>query len=134
MNLTELRVGNFVSEGGKGAYRVISVSKESVFIDLPKSDKLPFGAKWKNDARNIEPVPITVEWYRRMGFTTQQFGPASLILSPNIDITHFQDTGDLWLAVGDSEVCLGSYKYVHQLQNLVFALSGEELEVKGGKP
>lgn len=131
MNLTELRVGNFVTQGKKDAYRVVSVNKESVFIDLPKSDKLPFGAKWKNDARNIEPVPITEEWLEKLGFGMQGAGPHYYMISKDVYLLFFPSECRILLVDDHQSVGLPvSVRHVHQLQNLVFALTGEELEVK----
>lgn len=80
-----------------------------------------------------KPIPLTEEWLEKFGFENQ---------SLDIFINHKEEQGH-WLeftgeyvelqSSGDysgHELGLKHVKHVHQLQNLYFALTGEELEVK----
>jgi hypothetical protein len=69
---------------------------------------------------HIKPVPLTEEWLVRFGFeelTSIKWRKGNLVL------TNFGHRID-WVVTDDFGVNL---KYVHQLQNLYFALTGEEL-------
>jgi hypothetical protein len=63
-------------------------------------------------------IPLSTYWLER--FTIDQYG------------AYYQAGADSWSLVDDSgdgvTIYLGSCKYVHQLQNLYFALTGTELE------
>ena len=76
---------------------------------------------------NYEPIPLTVEWLLMFGFKTAN------------DIYYEKDGIGLitGYAVGGAFVCGNSFGsrhthfyYVHQLQNLFFSLTGEELTIK----
>ena len=67
----------------------------------------------------FEPIPLTSEWLEKCknddyGFYQQSDGSYSLI----------DDYGD------GSTYYIGNLRYVHQLQNLYFALTGQELTIK----
>lgn len=78
----------------------------------------------------LYPIPLTPEWLERCGFKRMNAG-------------WINDSGSLSFYDKDSETGNGVYKmeygtrnyaagflYLHQLQNLYFALTGEELEIK----
>jgi len=67
------------------------------------------------------PIPLTEEWLLKFGFEiTDNFQTKDRFQ------THKQD-GFFWFEYGYIVVELN---YVHQLQNLYFALTGEELTIK----
>ena len=118
----ELRVGNWVA------------------LDLNHSDTSEFQieladlnliATDKN--RNYNPIPLTDEWLVKFGFEKNK---------NKVDI---YELGRLRIWIGSNGRCLaylieedttfGHYipvpiEYVHQLQNLYFAITGEELTIK----
>lgn len=77
-----------------------------------------------------EPIPLTIEWLDRCGFSLTQDEEGIQYYSREDCPIDFQaEAGsDKFEQVNP----LLSYKleYVHQLQNLYFALSGTELEIK----
>lgn len=82
----------------------------------------------------FKPIPLTPEWLERFGFQKTKNGGtfAEYYWSgKGMDLTL-----DLELSTStpeyDSQYVSGStqLKHVHQLQNLYFALTGEELEIK----
>ena len=119
MNLNELRVGNYVCT---------SYMKKSVFkVNAIHSDRLYFESiveNFKSDTIPIyvEPVKLTEEWLLKAKLTqtiqnTFLMGGFELIYdSPNerYNVHTFRGI-----------ICV--VRYVHQLQNLYFALCGEEL-------
>jgi hypothetical protein len=78
----------------------------------------------------LDPISLTGEWLERFGF---EISGESYIIE-NFAIEDI-DNGDKWyLYMYDEEngcdVNIGIINYVHQLQNLYFALTGEELDLK----
>jgi len=81
------------------------------------------------DINSVKPIPLTEEWLLRFGFE---------LTETNYDGGHHYwiwDFSGILLTTpyeDDSVVELGDakFKYVHQLQNLYFALTGKELEIK----
>jgi len=132
MKATELRINNYVSRDGaecivKGLTDgIISVD---VFVSAP--------GNMATSGALIIPIPITEDWLIRFGFTKYKLscklrvddwcfeysrafdGIYSFILESN---GYYEAPGELDL----SQVC----QYVHQLQNLYFALTGKELTLK----
>jgi hypothetical protein len=75
----------------------------------------------------FEPIPLTEEWLIKFGFKLNKLG--NLCKSSNyqkrwITFKKYQDRWYLYLT--HNPKC----DYVHQLQNLYFALTGEELTLK----
>lgn len=82
-----------------------------------------------------EPLPLTEEWLMKFGFKKQEDGD-------DVDDVHWYEitTNGITLVQGDKKGYLDVFlldheegvrvQYVHQLQNLYFALTGEELTVK----
>ena len=72
-------------------------------------------------------IPLTEEWLERMGF--KQGGIRDYVIDmPNNNCLEWERADNSFSFCG---VCLPyNPVYVHQLQNLYFALTGEELTVK----
>lgn len=127
MKATELRIGNWVSFLIKGTpifvqSKVASVAETRLRLE---SDPLTF----YDIEGNIQPIPITEEWLLKMGFQKSDSGRMYL----NDDF--YFENGQLWIGAPDGQfwryvMAQGNYDYIHQLQNLYFALTGEELIVK----
>lgn len=138
MKAEELRIGNFFkyesfenggiyqveqickdSEGFKGYY--IKFRNESFATSLEEDEE-------EDGYKMIQPIPLTEEWLLRFGFeklTEKGSGFKS---------TSYTYTGKVALIVHFDGVRLSvnfwqgnEKKYVHQLQNLYFALVGSEL-------
>lgn len=76
----------------------------------------------------IKPIPLTEEWLLKFGFETSnridlgELKPCYVIFSLALMIRHNSFFID-WIG-GNTEL-----KYVHQLQNIYFALTGSELQI-----
>lgn len=113
MKASELRIGNYVSSG---KYNTV---EEIIGIEPIKL----FTTSGYSNIGEYEPIPLTDEWLKK-------FGAEENILSI-ID--------DMWIQFMDGEWCIcndnygfydiPSIKYVHQLQNIYFALKGGELKM-----
>ncbi len=77
-------------------------------------------------------IPLTEDWLRRGGFEYDEYNFMGFVLESNLGISIGKDENGVWFYFGNLEEywvdILNEIKYVHQLQNLYFALTGEELE------
>lgn len=110
MDNQELRIGNTVLYNSE-LYRVSSGE------DL----------EWME----YEPVILTEEWFKRMGFSIgPDYHPEGITYSLKVKgilITTTSLYQYLWIG---GVIVNDNFKYVHQLQNLYFALTQEELCLK----
>lgn len=115
MKANELRIGNYV----KGIGHKISWLVEGVESEYIYSSKA-----WRLIS-SFEGIPINLLWLEKFGFECifthddHYFYLESLALGLDRSYQPF--------GIGNYEV---EFKYVHQLQNLYFALTGEELTIK----
>ena len=80
----------------------------------------------------IEPIPLTEDWLLKFGFKKQSNTYYISINCLTAEL-HFEDYGHnmiLWLKSDNSNLILDYTRYVHQLQNLYFALTQKELTIK----
>ena len=113
----DLRIGNLVKHNGE-FYAIKSFDEEHVAL----KDNVSFDYIGYDE---IEPIEITEEWLLKCGYKkngswlrieNSRFAEA-LIYEDGVDIS----VHSFWLK---------HIKYVHQLQNLRFALTGKQLEIK----
>ncbi len=118
MKASELRIGNIVRYGANN--RVLDAE---LFLQLLKYTT-PF-----------DPIPLTEEWLLKFGFDKVGIALTSITIAPlnlpctfNLPNTPFSFCqGKLILTTGTGDFCV-NIEYVHQLQNLYFVLTGEELK------
>lgn len=132
----ELRIGNLVVhdslDQGERIVRVVQI-REKDFI--AEGDEVFPTSKEHGE---MEGIPLTPEILEKCGFARYENGTIKgyrlLVNKPDED--YFQISGSLkgWhLRIGIDWVYPHPYKpflYIHQLLNLYYALTGEELEVK----
>lgn len=122
----ELRIGNYFMFGAmrhQASYHDIT--------NLVKSERHNFPLKEYN------PIPITGEWLRNLDAKTQWhggYGDGFLgFVIGNLFIAFEADNKDTnigKIVTKDRDIIGADILYVHQLQNLYFALTGRELEIK----
>lgn len=113
MKANELRIGNLVY--GVITHRVIKSINEDYYTDTYNNSTL---------IRDAKPIPLTEEWLVKFGWE----------LTPlNASFKRYnRKSGFMIIEVYDDNKFWAEYiyvKYVHQLQNLYFALTGEELTI-----
>jgi hypothetical protein len=131
IKVNELRVGNIVlytQDNDELPVLKIDGDSKTVCLDLL------LGLNMELNEQDIDPVPLTPEWLKRCGFTTDGSGDDNhsepLWEHPK---TRYQFSDGSFVHNGqayDDWHDIGNVKYVHQLQNLYFALTGEELQIK----
>jgi hypothetical protein len=75
----------------------------------------------------IEPIELTEEWLKRLGFKRKN--NAWELAVGGTDFSLWNPPGDLEIRLNDTILCPKT-EYVHQLQNLYFALTNSELTLK----
>lgn len=111
----ELMIGNKLYRNGI----VVTINGRSIFDIWDKSEE-------------YSPIPLTPEILVKSGFVIKHssidvYGkPFSRYKLKNITI-FFRD--GLLESISVSETKIKDFKYVHQLQNLYFALTGKQLEI-----
>ena len=124
MNANELRINNWVGWNGPSHYEnalVSAISKDEIFFKCGDSGLI----------NEIEPILLTEKWLLRFGFEK---------IIGKIDI-YEKDRLRIWVGSRGQSLCYlieedttsahyipNSIEYVHQIQNLYFALFGKELE------
>ena len=111
MEAKDLRIGNLVFIG-----KEVNVLELVDFVDIYEN----------NTIKHFEPIPLTEEWLLKFGFESYdgEYKYASRWL--NIEKS---ENGYVKLA-DDYFIDSFEFKHVHQLQNLYFALTNEELILK----
>lgn len=117
MRASELRLGNYVYDNLGGLLKIKGISTES-------------------DLRHIKPIPLTEEILLKCGFVKdEEYDEGGLIdfryelnlLNKSISFTSNWNTEDCFYV--NLTQCGVDVFYLHQLQNLYFALTGEELTI-----
>ena len=123
MKVEELRVGNYVLLKKHGGYINYEISSG---FDLYKLDE--------SDCADISPIPLNEELLLRLGFKDKSTSLTDVKFSNNI-VTIYMDENSFYcldvLNQGSGIYTIFiNIIHLHQLQNLYFALTGEELTIK----
>ncbi|MES2864101.1 MAG: hypothetical protein V4666_08285 [Bacteroidota bacterium] len=122
MDTKELRIGNYVWEDYGGSYLVRGIMP-SEQISISKT-KTTIAVNYSSE--HINPIPLTEEWLIKFGKKadiSDSFG-GYVIQLPNGNGLRIKD--NKW----NSQHTETKVDFIHQLQNLYFALTGEELTIK----
>lgn len=126
MNVKVLRVGNMVQTNGVPVTvqaiapdTLIYTDPKDTYADVVRTDK---GDCYDNEIRGI---PLDEEWLTKLGLT---FDSVCHYIDDFL-IGAFKDRY-AWLRSGTINRKVVEIQYVHQLQNLYHALTGEELTMK----
>ena len=123
MLATELRIGNILTTGNYEV-KVIEIHHLGVQVsDLEETQDT-----WEPYVDRIKPMPLTEEWLLKFGFEKNENGLFKLFNESEVPILLNEDLNG-WTCDGINFSVNGT-QYIHQLQNLYFALTGEELTLK----
>jgi hypothetical protein len=138
MQAKDLRLGNWLIIHGRPE-KVESIS----YDELLKSNGIDEHYINRSNLKDIRPIPLTAELLEKSGFEINGFKQFDFPIHKYSKLVLDLNGGYIWLRESDIKgesfkddiVCLWNrdYKkdfYLHQLQNLFYSLSGEELEVK----
>lgn len=118
MKASELRIGNWISNNGK-PFQVYA----ETFCDIESTHLNP------------DPIPLTEEWLLKAGFTeTRTKGYSQNHFENSYFMIERAFIGDRWnfrKRISESEsISIRYITHLHELQNLIFVMSGEELTIK----
>lgn len=119
MEAKNLRIGNFVSDAN---------ASDSFFAKVRRLDySRCYYGQFHSAYSDLKPIPITEDWLIKFGFdlVVKEGNQGEFRVYQLNEITYNTNHGWWWrhqLAVQP--------KYIHELQNLFFALTGTELELK----
>ena len=139
MKATELRIGNLVYCGDKEIHKITYIQNdilEGVCVSKEGGHLVP--------NNYFAPIPLTEEWLLRFGFKKRDKSHYSLYYELRMEFNKGMSMKIFCLTQfwKDGSVCVldpsnlntimnqTEIKYVHTLQNLYFALTGEELKIK----
>lgn len=141
INIEELRFGNYVNltkpSGETGNMVVGGIMPDTISLWLPTKttsgdeEKLNgiIISDWQHeDGFEINPIPLTEELILKCGFK-RDMRLKQVFRLGLINLMHF-GTWSLFDDREDMDFLDLPLEYLHQLQNLYFALTGKEIEVK----
>lgn len=129
LTASELRLGNWINNGMLDKIEQCSIGELLAMSQCEIAGKtLP-----------IEGIPLTEDWLRRFRFEQHPRQTERWFWNVNGWHMIYDEEAENWdvcpfVAVEGPQLTIGkSIKYVHQLQNLFFALTGTELELQPPK-
>lgn len=109
MEAKELRLGNYVYNGG-----IISLDIEMLYA-------------FNECLYDLQPIPITEQWLLDLGFKAKKAYNRTF---------YYADSFNEWKVIYQDGLIKRNgkvIKHIHQLQNLYFALTGQELKLKSNE-
>lgn len=121
MKATDLRIGNYVNRiGSITNITAIEYHKDLSYVCTPISGSIT--------ENQIEPIQLTEEWLIKFGFKRNErigsFDTYIVLMKESLSVNN-----KMGMYFKNQRVP-NNIKYVHQLQNLYYALTGEELTIK----
>ena len=130
----ELRVGNFVDHipTNETACEVHTINRYGKELWLTDN---PHGVKFDTSIEDIAPIELTEDWLKR--FSIEKLHVSGYVIDGATywkkgGIVFYEIKGKYYLPVGENIThgkTVIEFNKVHELQN-IFALTGEELEIK----
>lgn len=122
IQVNELRISNTIERRGEAGI-VYSIEHEHVWLQ--------FGGEWGDTEKwlfeSVEPIPLTLDWLEKMGFTFD-----GALAYNGIRVSSYFA---MWDALNHTLSLDGPFgnthlKFVHQVQNWYFGNTGEDLIIK----
>ena len=126
--VNELRINNYVYYNNE--YNELGVITEIKTSLIPKINYVGINNRVDiyYQTKNINPILLSEKWLLNFNFEKKENNWKVL------DLIYFKFSWErlagLTLTIDGNSIYLSNIKYIHQLQNLYFALSGEELTLK----
>ncbi|AQW96674.1 hypothetical protein BBD31_01625 [Elizabethkingia anophelis] len=124
MEAKELRIGNYLHDRNGNLCKVIELRQDGIYA--PAIGKATTGLPNK-------PIELTEEWFLKLGFESNNVS-YKINNDKFVFELYFYDAWNLnyveKVKFGNDSVELSGYWKIHELQNLYFALTGEELTIK----
>lgn len=129
MTANELRIGNIVLTTRD------FLARATTWSDTLISHEDIYGIACGND-HHYKPIPLTEEWLLKLGFKYDADNDKLFLFLPIHEfctdrLSFRKSEGHICLEVQVFRTLFEHTKYVHQLQNLYFTLTGKELTIGG---
>lgn len=132
----ELRIGNLlnweVDHVGGGMSRVTNISEHEFEIESIT------GCHPRKDEGTIEPILLTPEWLQRCGLKRKEHSRVYMVTlayaDSNYPCTLQQASDGFQVCRSGIGAITAPVEYLHQLQNLIYCLTGEELVITPPQP
>jgi len=124
MKSKDLRIGNYVQ------YK--DTKEQTKIYELQHKYKNTYSINDFNDNPHLEPIPLTEQWLLSLGAIRSDTDRNRFYLN-GLEIYIFTDNDNNPTKIifnPSSAILYVNLKHVHQLQNLVHALTSKELEIK----
>lgn len=131
MEKNEIRIGNIVYDSLNQSYDIV--------IGINKNDTVDFPFESNNDIRFVDGIKINSDIIKTLGFIQDKPTEEFYVKTYNdpldknyIKMTMFFANNKWTLCVilgEDSSTVIKDIKYVHQIQNAFFMVTGEELDI-----
>lgn len=117
MKVNELRIGNLLHS------KLTNMDFRVTAIDIVNISEEP---------DNVEPIPLTVDWFKKCGAIEDEYGDLFVSCPIGIDMRFYLNDGFIQLCKYYCAPLINfeHAKYVHLFQNLYIPLSEKELEIK----
>lgn len=126
----ELRLGNIVSVNKGFEMYVSAIFKDTVYLDFEGNQ----GDVWEEKEEDVFLVPLTQEHLLNFGFEAKShydnFILNSFEVSSTVRVISTNKRSCFYLSLTEDSIFNIKIDTVHQLQNLYFALTNEELTIK----
>jgi hypothetical protein len=121
MKATDLRIGNLFY------YRVVDqLDERKEWFEVSKIDASDLAILEESLDYDYQPIPINEEWLLKFGFEKQMMWTYAIDIIGNKKLIYY--LGEKGWSIGSKNYSdFSNLNYVHQLQNLYFALTGVEL-------
>ena len=128
MKTTELRIGNFISRNDLGD----DSERIEIIIELGKMALTTGPINVMCEYDEIKPIPLTEEWLVKFGWGKGEFDSEYIDnVSLKQEVLVYNVNAKMLCIETNRDIMeISHILYVHQLQNLFFALTGEELTIK----
>ena len=133
MKTNELRIGNYVNVD-RVQNEILTIGEYACALKTKQGNNIASGIEF------IKPIPLTEEWlikfkYHKDTYSAYHIDCGNYVM--DISINGFSGTlrneTSWWVSINTgyaSQPMTIMIHHVHQLQNLYFALTGKELEIK----
>jgi len=120
IQVNELRIGNYVMTGNIKSI-VLEIFASGITHDSKNGNIVAGHCGWSH----INPIQLTEEWLLKFGFISNPYADRYELGSFYIEHNAERGYSIFWFDKTGTTL-----EYVHQLQNLYHALTGEELKIQ----
>gem|GEM_PF-3823868 len=136
MKAQELMIGNYVKEQVLGIVPITEITKHTVWVmskNMTKNKKVE-EQFYHLDIENVIPVPLTEEWLLKFhsGDEIEKSGrfPNEITIYDRFKFIWKEEYKYWYVVTAYHKEYLTKIEFIHEYQNFIFALTGEELTIK----